>query len=449
MAERIQFICSRCQATSSKWSGKCSKCDQWNCIEQDTPPVGPSGEEPARPIADVPLDGVQAAATGIAELDRVLGGGLVAGSVTLVGGEPGIGKSTLALQLAAAGSTGSGRVLYCSAEESPAQVAARAKRLEMSSANLWLSATSDVDVLVDEVEELRPGLVVVDSIQTVGVTGMPGGSAALIREATTRLVRMAKRCGVIVVVIGQVTKEGELAGPKSLEHLVDTVLSFEGDRHHSLRFLRAVKHRFGATGEVGLFDMGPKGLRAVTDPSAVFMADRATGVPGSVVVPVIEGHRPMLVEAQALVCTKAMALPRRTAQGLDHRRVSMLAAVLEQRGRLVLQEADVHTSTVGGVRVTEPAADLGILVAVASARMARTVPDDLVAVGEVGLVGEVRRVADMARRLHEAERLGFSRAMVPAAAEVPTTGLELVRVAYVSDALGWLASPALLTATAA
>lgn len=448
VARRIQFICSGCGAPSSKWSGRCSRCGEWNCIDEHSPgPHRPYGEQ-ACPLAEVPLGDTASTSTGIAELDRVLGGGLVNGSVTLLGGEPGIGKSTLALQIAATRAARADRVLYCSAEESPGQVAGRAGRLGLSGGDLWLSATTDVDALCAEVARLEPAMVVVDSIQTLEVEGTNGGSTARVREATTRLVQLAKQRGLVVVVIGQVTKDGELAGPKSLEHLVDTVLSFEGDRHHSLRFLRSVKHRFGPTGEVGLFDMGPTGLSPVADPSAVFMADRATGVPGSVVVPVIEGHRPMLVEAQALVCPKAMALPRRTAQGLGQRRVSMLAAVLEQRGRLELQESDVHTSTVGGVRVAEPAADLGVLVAIASARMARVVPDDLVAVGEVGLVGEVRRVADLSRRLNEAERLGFRTAMVPAAAEV-TTGLELVRVTSVKDALGWLAARRLLSATAA
>ncbi len=392
---------------------------------------------------------MKSCATGIEELDRVLGGGLVAGSVTLLGGEPGIGKSTLALQVCADWAAAGRRTLYVSAEESARQVAARAERLDRRADQLWLVAADDIDVALAEVDRVEPDLVVVDSVQTLHSADASPGQVSQVREVTRRLVDVAKTRHTTVIVIGQVTKDGGLAGPKTLEHLVDTVLSFEGDRHQPLRFLRATKHRFGPTGDVGLFEMASTGLIPVADPSALFLADRVTGVPGSAVVPVVEGDRPILVETQALVSPKVMALPRRTAQGLDTGRVTMLAAVAEQRGHLPLHEADIHTSAVGGVRITEPAADLAVLIAMASAQLDQPIPPDMVALGEVGLVGEVRRVTDIDRRLREAERLGFRRALVPATADIDQTDLELLRVTHILDALQQLVRARRLSSTAA
>ncbi len=411
--------------------------------------MGRVGALSARPVSEVELAGVDAVRTGIDEVDRVLGGGLVPGSVTLLGGEPGIGKSTLALQLAARWTEGGRQALYVSAEESAAQVGGRARRLGAVPEGLWLAAVHQVEGVVAEASAVSADLVVVDSVQTMQTPAGSAGPVAQVREVTRQLIEAAKGRDLAVVMIGQVTKEGELAGPKTLEHLVDTVLAFDGDRHHNLRFLRAVKHRFGATGEVGLFEMCATGLEPVADPSALFLTDRVTGVPGSVVMPVLEGGRPLLVEAQALVSPRVMAQPRRTAQGLDHGRVAMLAAVLEQRARVALHEHDIHTSTVGGVRVVEPAADLGVLLAMASARLDRPVPDDLVACGEVGLVGEVRRVADLERRLREARRLGFRRAVVPASAAVEVPGLDIVGVGHVIEALQVLTSLRSVSSTAA
>ena len=438
-----------CGATASQWAGRCARCGEWNTLVEALPTGRTSRRTPARPIAEVGTDATTSVPTGIEELDRVLGGGVVSGSVTLLGGEPGIGKSTLALQVCAEWAAAGHRTLYVSAEESASQVAARAHRLERATDNLWLVAADDIDVALAEVERVGQNLVVIDSVQTLHAADAAPGQVSQVREVTRRLVDAAKTRGVTVIVIGQVTKDGELAGPKTLEHLVDTVLSFEGDRHQALRFLRAVKHRFGPTGDVGLFEMASRGLMPVADPSALFLADRVTGVPGSAVVPVVEGDRPVLVETQALVSPKVMALPRRTAQGLDHGRVTMLAAVAEQRGHVALHEADIHTSTVGGVRVTEPAADLGVLIAMASAQLDQPIPPDMVALGEVGLVGEIRRVTDIDRRLREAERLGFRRALVPASADIGATGIELLRVTHILDALQQLARARRLSSTAA
>ena len=449
MADTSKFMCSHCEATSAKWAGRCTSCGEWNTLIEAVGEGSRRAAVSARPIAEVDLSAVDHVASGIAEVDRVLGGGVVPGSVTLLGGEPGIGKSTLALQLVAEAAGAGRRALYVSAEESAAQVGARARRLDALSMDLWLVGAHDVDAVLKELDRVQPELVVIDSIQTMHTDDASSGSLAQIREVTKRLVDAAKGHNVSMMVIGQVTKDGELAGPKTLEHLVDTVLSFEGDRHHSLRLLRASKHRFGPTGEVGLFEMTTRGLAEVADPSALFLADRVTGVPGSIVVPVLEGGRPVLVETQALVSPRLMMQPKRTAQGLDLRRVTMLAAVLEQRGRLPLCEHDVHTSTVGGVRVHEPAADLGVILAMASAHLDRPVPADIVACGEVGLVGEVRRVADGDRRLHEAQRLGFRRAICPVSTETDVPGLELIRVGHVLDALQVLVRDRSLRSTAA
>jgi DNA repair protein RadA/Sms len=395
-------------------------------------------------IGDVSGVGADAVPTSIGELDRVLGGGLVAGSVSLIGGEPGIGKSTLVLQLAGVLAKAGRRVLYVTGEESATQVRGRADRLGAIEDQLWLAACSDVTMIASLVEEVSPDVLVVDSIQTVhvpGTTGVSGGPAQ-VRDCASRLVELAKSRAMVAILVGQVTKDGELAGPKALEHVVDTVLSFEGDRHHSLRFLRAVKHRFGGTGELGLFEMSALGLHEVTDPSALFLADRVAGVAGSVVVPVVEGDRPLLVEVQALVAQSSLPQPRRSAQGLDSGRVSLLAAVLQRRAMVDLSDRDIYASAVGGVRIMEPAADLAVLLAIATAREGSPFPADTVACGEVGLVGEVRRVSDEQRRLGEAVRLGFKRAIVPASTDMGPAGLHLVKVTHVREALDFARVPA-------
>jgi DNA repair protein RadA/Sms len=375
--------------------------------------------------------------TGIGEVDRVLGGGLVRGSVTLVGGEPGIGKSTLLLQLI--GSLGGQglRCLMLSAEESAEQVRQRAERLGSLNPNVWIVADTSFDALGPALDDVKPDLVVVDSIQAVydPEVGSVPGSVTQVRGCTYRLVEMAKERGIAVIIVGHVTKEGGLAGPRVLEHLVDTVLTFDGDRHHGLRLLRAVKHRFGPTGELGLFEMGAVGLTGLADPSGLFLADRRVGVSGSCVAPALDGSRPLLVEVQSLVAPgspNAGGL-RRSAQGLDQGRLYLLTAVLERRAGISFAGQDVHASAAGGVRLTEPAVDLALCLALVSSRLDIPVPIDIVAVGEVGLGGEVRQVSHLQRRLAEAARLGFSRAIVPPGAP-DVAGLELIRVGTLIEA---------------
>ena len=440
---RTVFRCAECGAGAPKWSGRCTTCGEWNTLveEIDTPtPARAVGTGPAPtplPIGDVDPTEWGPRPTGVSELDRVLGGGLVPGSVTLVGGEPGIGKSTLLLQaLASVAATGE-HVLYVSGEESAQQVRLRAERLDALQPTLWFVADTDVARVVSHLDEVTPSVVVVDSIQTMTHPELASsaGSVGQVRESAARLVTEAKARGVAVVLVGHVTKEGSLAGPRVLEHVVDTVVSFEGERHHALRLLRAVKHRFGSTDELGLFEMTDTGLVGLPDPSTLFLADRRAGTPGSVVVPTIEGHRPLLVELQALVTGGGGGSPRRSAQGVDHGRLSFLLAVLEQHASCDVGGKDVYALAAGGVKVVEPAADLALALAVASAARSAPVGDHLVAVGEVGLGGELRQVSQTGRRLAEAARLGFSTAVVPPSAPEPPAGVTVLRAATVAEAV--------------
>ncbi len=390
------------------------------------------------PIAEVDLDRCGPRSTGLGELDRVLGGGLVPGSVTLLGGEPGIGKSTLLLQALAAMAASERPVLLVTAEESARQVRLRAERLGALVPDLHLVAENALATILGHVGDLRPEVVVVDSIQTIfdPDLGSAPGSVTQVRECAHRLVVAAKELDVSIVLVGHVTKEGALAGPRVLEHVVDTVLSFEGDRHHSLRLLRAVKHRFGSSDELGLFEMGERGLTGVPDASGLLLTDRRPGVAGSVVVPTMDGHRPLLVEIQTLVSSSTLAQPRRSAQGLDHGRLTLLLAVLDRRvGLASFAKSDVYASAVGGVRVAEPGADLALALALVSSLTNRTLPADLVAVGEVGLGGELRQAPQLSRRLAEAARLGFRRAVVPVSAPDAPTGLTLIRATTLAEAV--------------
>ena len=377
----------------------------------------PDGGPAAVPVAltDIPVDGGAPVPTGVSELDRVLGGGLVPGSVTLLGGEPGIGKTRLVLQAMAEMARRGGRGLLISAEESPAQVQRRAARLHALVPGLWLVAETSMPGIQAAVQAVKPDVVVIDSIQTVWDPDLDSspGSLAQVRGCAQRLSIMAKADGPTTILVGHVTKEGTLAGPRLLEHLVDTVLSFDGDRHHALRLLRCVKHRFGPTGELGLFEMTGSGLDGVNDPGGLFLVDRRCGTPGSVVFPSMEGQRPLLVEIQALVVPSPMVSPRRSASGFDAGRLALLLAVLDRRAGLTLSHHDVYVSVVGGVRIGEPGADLAVCMALASAKTGRPVGDDVVALGEVGLGGEVRQVAHTPRRLAEAARLGFATALLP------------------------------------
>jgi DNA repair protein RadA/Sms len=388
-----------------------------------------------KPITDIDGSVGQPQPTNIPELDRVLGGGLVPGSVTLLGGEPGIGKSTLLMQLLAAWPQ---RTLYVTAEESAQQVRLRAERLNALNENVWLLPEMSLPHIFKAIENVKPDLIVVDSIQTIADPELssPPGSVVQVRGCAHRLVQEAKRRNLPVIMVGHVTKEGGLAGPRVLEHVVDTVLSFEGERHHALRLLRASKHRFGPTSELGLFEMTETGMVGVPDASQLFLADRRTGVPGSVVVPTIEGQRPLLVELQALTnSVSGGAPPRRSAQGVDSGRLALLLAVLERRARVSLASHEVYASVVGGVKLAEPGADLGMCLALVSAVINKPLPADLVVVGEVGLAGEVRQVAQVNRRLAEAARLGFTRAIVPASASDKVSGIRVEGAATLNEAL--------------
>ncbi|MGH9074416.1 MAG: DNA repair protein RadA, partial [Acidimicrobiales bacterium] len=447
--------CTECGGSHPRWAGRCGTCGAWNSLveeheERARPPAGAGPlPEPGRPV---PLAEVDAAAwspraTGLAELDRVLGGGLVPGSVTLVGGEPGVGKSTLALQALVSMAGAGARCLLVSAEESPQQVRLRAERLCAPPAGLWLLAETALSAVLAAVAEVGPEVVVVDSIQTVAapLVGSAPGSVSQVRECADRLVEVAKgggrRGGPAVLLVGHVTKDGTLAGPRALEHVVDTVLSFEGEHDQALRLLRATKHRFGPTGELGVFEMTGSGLSPVSDPSALSLGDRHPGGPGSVVVPAMAGRRPLLVELQALVSPTSLALPRRSAQGLDGGRLALLLAVLDRRAGVRLGGADVFVSAVGGVRVAEPAADLALALALASAAAEAPLLPGLVACGEVGLLGEIRQVAQSQRRLAEAARLGFTTAVVPRSVQGGPPGLDLVRVGTLGQAVEVLGLP--------
>jgi DNA repair protein RadA/Sms len=424
---RTQYVCQNCGHASAKWMGRCPSCGEWNTLVEE---LETSRSQPARraaPAAEpVSVAAVETAAeqrisTGAAEFDRILGGGLVTGSAVLIGGDPGIGKSTLLLQMAERVARGGGRVLYVSAEESVQQTKLRAERLGVGAPALLLLSENDLDVILETARRVRPAALIVDSIQTIyrsDVASAPG-SVAQVRECTAALVRLAKEQGIATFIVGHVTKEGALAGPRVLEHLVDTVVSFEGDRHHAYRILRATKNRFGSTNEIGVFEMAGNGLIEVPNPSAAFLSERPEAAPGSAVVCAVEGTRPLLVEVQALVSPTHFGMPRRTAAGVDYNRLLLLLAVLERRAGLQLAGQDVYVSVAGGVGVEEPAADLGVAVAVASSFRNRPVDPHTVVIGEVGLAGEIRGVPQMGKRLSEAMRLGFERAVIPRSGGAP------------------------------
>lgn len=453
---RVAYCCTECGHVAAKWLGRCGGCDAWNSYHEElvAPKTSATPKNPSALLSAGPLHRINAAcavpiSTGIAEFDRVLGGGLVAGSVTLVGGEPGIGKSTLLAQVARHRAIGGDQVLYVSAEESPQQVSARLSRIGPSPDDLWLGGEADLAQTILDIDGFAPTLVVIDSIQTVfdpELASAPG-SVAQVRHCAHRLARLAKERSIAVVLVGQVTKDGGLAGPRVLEHLVDTVITFEGDRDFGLRLLRATKHRYGPTGEIGVFEMTGTGIVEVGDPSQLLLRERKGEVPGSVIAVTSQGQRPIVVEIQALVTEASAALPRRFTQGVDQGRVAMLLAVLAQRGCIATIKKDVYASVVGGIKLKDPGADLALVLAFASATTDRQVDADTVVIGEVGLAGEVRSVPGLERRLSEATRLGFERAVVPVTKERGTAdsprfdGIEIVPVQTVSDALGVLATP--------
>jgi DNA repair protein RadA/Sms len=421
-APRAGFRCAECGHQAAQWVGRCPSCQAWGTLEQLTTRglattrrtlAAGAPAAPARPIAQVELDAARARPTGVPELDRVLGGGLVPGAVVLLAGEPGVGKSTLLLDVAA---KATGRVLYVTGEESAGQVRLRAERTGAVRDELYLAAESDLGCIVGHLDSVRPDLLVVDSVQTVSTgdaDGAPGG-VTQVRAVTVALTALAKERGLPVILVGHVTKDGSIAGPRVLEHLVDVVLAFEGDKHSTLRMVRGVKNRFGPADEVGCFELRDEGIAGMPDPSGLFLA-RFGGppVPGTAVTVVLDGRRPLPAELQALVAGTDIPSPRRAVSGLDGARVAMLLAVLERRAGIRLHDAEVYAATVGGMRVVEPAADLALALAITSARRDVALPGDLVVLGEIGLAGEVRRVAGVQRRLAEAARLGFAQALVP------------------------------------
>ena len=426
-APKVVFVCQECGAQAPKWVGRCAECGAWNTMVEERavePGAAPASRyaqlgaaTTATLYADVETTHAVRLSTGIGEFDRVLGGGVVPGSLVLLGGEPGIGKSTLLLQAAAHFARAVGPVLYASGEESEHQVKNRGERLGVGEAPLFLLAETCLERILEEVARLKPSLVVVDSIQTVWSSKFQSapGSVGQVREAATQFLFAAKGQNIPTILVGHVTKDGSLAGPKVLEHVVDTVLSFEGERHHSHRVVRAVKNRFGAVSELGVFEMTGAGLRPVPNPSTLFLSERASGVPGSSVLCCVEGTRPFLVEVQALVSTSAYGSARRMAVGIDQSRLSMLLAVLEKRAGLSLGGDDVYLNIAGGMTVEEPAADLSVIAAVASSTRNIGLAPSTAVFGEVGLSGEVRGVPQAPLRIREATQMGFTRVVLPVA----------------------------------
>jgi DNA repair protein RadA/Sms len=452
------FVCQECGSQSPKWLGRCADCGAWNSFVEERPQelvAGGAGAAAAghryslagaagagaQLYADVAIEQHARLATGMDEFDRVLGGGVVPGSLVLLGGEPGIGKSTLLLQAAANMARTIGPVLYSSGEESEHQIKSRGERLGIGRAPLFLLAETCLERILEEISRIKPALVVVDSVQTVFSLKFQSapGSIGQVREAATQLLFTAKGMNVPTFLVGHVTKDGSLAGPKALEHVVDTVLYFEGERHHSHRVVRAVKNRFGAVSELGVFEMCATGLRAVPNPSRMFLAERPGNAPGSAVLCSVEGSRPILVEVQALVSTSTFAAARRMANGIDQQRLALLLAVLEKRAGLNLAGDDVFVNVAGGVTVDEPASDLGVVAAVASSVRNRVIPQRTAMFGEVGLAGEVRGITQAGLRIREAAQLGFDRCIMPETNIDPSDrspgGCELVGVRTIGEAL--------------
>jgi len=459
MKQRIVFTCQECGAQSPKWLGRCPECGAWNSLieERPVPAVAGAGAAAASaggryslaatagPRLYEEIDTVvsERLSTGIGEFDRVLGGGVVPGSLVLIGGEPGIGKSTLLLQAAAHFANTSGAVLYSSGEESEHQIKSRGERLGVGRAPLYLLAETCLERILEEIARLRPALIIVDSVQTVFSLKFQSapGSIGQVREAATQLLFAAKGQNIPTFLVGHVTKDGNLAGPKALEHIVDTVLYFEGEKHHAHRVVRAVKNRFGAVSELGVFEMTGKGLKAVPNPSALFLAERPANAPGSAVLCCMEGSRPLLVEVQALVSTSSFGNARRMASGIDQNRLSLLLAVLEKRAGLNLMGEDVFINVAGGMTIDEPAADLAVVAAVASSMRNRPIQQGTAVFGEVGLAGEIRGTTQGVLRLREAAQMGFTRCIVPDGNYSPDDrpeGCEVVPVKTVGEALDQL-----------
>ena len=447
------FYCTECGNESLKWQGRCSACGAWNTIVEQpaaeakkktsaVPSARNAGLRRPKPIAEVEAADELRFKTGMTELDRVLGGGAVKGSLVLVGGAPGIGKSTLMLQICDNLCRFSD-VLYVSGEESERQIKLRAQRLGIRDEGLYLYSETNLDDIVAVVQEQKPDVLIVDSIQTIynGDSASSPGSVAQVKECTLALMHLAKGMGVTVFVVGHINKEGSLAGPKVLEHMVDCVLHFEGEEHNSYRILRAAKNRFGATNEIGVFEMADRGLVEVPNPSEAMLSGRPENTPGSCVTCVMEGVRPVLAEVQALLAPSAYGNSRRTSNGFDYNRAMMMLAVLEKRGGLILSNCDFYVNVIGGLTLDEPAADLALIVALASSFRDKPVPYDLAAIGEVGLTGELRSVSAVNQRLSEVRRLGFTKCLVPSRSSsklLAPEGLDLIRVGNIREAIAVL-----------
>lgn len=438
MKAKSIFVCNECGYESAKWMGKCPACNSWNTFfEEKISTKVESGkrekkiQEAPKPLNTYVGQDAQRTSTGYAELDRVLGGGLVKGSLVLVGGEPGIGKSTLILQLCDK-VKGEGKVLYVSGEESAEQIKLRADRLNIKNDDILFLGETDIDIIDQNIEELNPKLVIIDSMQTMyseEISSAPG-SVSQVREITSRIMKICKSRKITTIIIGHVTKDGNIAGPRVLEHMVDTVLYIEGERYFSYRMIRGVKNRFGSTNEVGMFDMQEKGMVEITNPSSILISEREDNPSGSVVVATVEGTRPLLVELQALVTQSVFGLPRRTANGIDYNRLTLLVAVMEKKAGFMLGNQDVYLNVVGGLKVNEPALDLGIILATASSFKNVSIPKGVIALGEVGLTGEVRTINMMEKRLKEAERLGFKKCIIP------ENNKKLLKESYKLDIIG-------------
>ena len=441
------FRCTECGWTSTKWVGRCGECQAWGSVEEIAAPkklslVAGTVTTAATPIGEVNLEKAKARSSGVSELDRVLGGGLVPGAAILLAGEPGVGKSTLLLSVAAESARQNMSALYISGEESASQVRLRAERLSAIDSHLWLAAETELGAVIAHIDQVKPELLIIDSIQTiasVAVDGAPGG-VTQVREVAGALIRIAKERNITVVLVGHVTKDGSIAGPRLLEHLVDVVLNFEGERHSRLRLIRAMKNRFGASDEVGCFDMTENGIESLTDPTGLFTTRHTEPVPGTCVTVALEGRRPLLAEIQSLVGLpvaegRDYGNSRRVTSGLDNPRTAMTLAVLELRANIRLSGRDVYVATVGGMKMNEPSADLAVALSVASAAKGLALPADLVAIGEVGLAGEIRKVTGAQQRIAEAARLGFKRAMVPVGSEIKVSGIEVMEVARLEQAI--------------
>lgn len=446
-----RFVCQACGYESPKWNGRCPQCGAWNRFTEEYIPAtnhrlatagrseGQATTVPQR-IVDIPPQQELRISTGMVEYNRVLGGGVVPGSLVLIGGDPGIGKSTLLLQSSFHLASRGEKVLYVSGEESATQLKLRAERLEITHENLFVLAETDMDHIAQTAEQTKPDFLIIDSIQTVYRPAMSSapGSVSQVRECTGLLLRLAKQLGIATFIVGHVTKEGNLAGPRMLEHMVDAVLYFEGDRHHTYRILRAVKNRFGSTNEIALFEMKQEGLAEVANPSEMFLSERSGAAAGSAVVAAIEGTRPLLLEVQALVAPTNFATARRMTTGADSNRVSMILAVLEKRQGLRFMTSDAYVNFAGGVRVDEPAADLGIAVALASSLQDRPLSSDDVFIGEIGLTGEVRSVSKLDQRVREAAKMGFARCILPRhglKGWTAPSGIDVVGVSTVEEAM--------------